>query len=138
LAELIPGGLSKEISVCQATRLLEEVCPEDAVAGARVELAGELVEDLRRLDGQLKEISRRLTAIVAASDTTISEVFGVGPVVAAMVLGLTGDVSRFANRDRFAAYNGTAPIEASSANRNIPACPAAGTDNSTTPSTWSR
>jgi transposase len=119
LAELVPGGLSKEISVCQASRLLESVCPQDAVAGARFELAGELVDDLRRLDGQLKEISRRLKTIVAASETSITEVFGVGPVVAAMVLGLTGDVSRFANRDRFAAYNGTAPVEASSANRNI-------------------
>jgi hypothetical protein len=62
--------------VCQATRLLEGLCPQDAVAGARVELASELVDDLRRLDGQLKEISRRLNTIVAASDTSISEVFG--------------------------------------------------------------
>jgi transposase len=39
--------------------------------------------------------------------------------VAATGIGDTGDVSRFASRDRFAAYNGTAPIEVSSGPRKI-------------------
>jgi len=43
--------------------------------------------------------------------------FGVGPVIAATVIGDVADVARFAARDRFAAYNGTAPIEVSSGNR---------------------
>jgi transposase len=37
-------------------------------------------------------------------------------VIAATVIGDFRDVSRFASRDRFAAYDGTAPIEASSGN----------------------
>jgi hypothetical protein len=43
----------------------------------------------------------------------------VGPVIAATVIGCAVDVSRFASRDHFAAYNGTAPIEVSSGNRKI-------------------
>ena len=39
------------------------------------------------------------------------------PVIAATVIGDVADVARFATRDRFAAYNGTAPIEVSSGNR---------------------
>jgi hypothetical protein len=39
---------------------------------------------------------------------------GVGPVVAARVLADVGDVARFADRNRFASWTGTAPIEASS------------------------
>jgi transposase len=35
------------------------------------------------------------------------------------LIGCTGDVRRFANRDQFAAYNGTAPIEHSSAGRVV-------------------
>jgi transposase len=35
------------------------------------------------------------------------------------VVGITGDVTRFASRDRFAAFNGTAPIEVSSGNRRV-------------------
>src|SRR5436190_11985708 len=46
-----------------------------------------------------------------------TEFFGIGPVVAAMVIGYGGDVGRFRNRDHFAAYTGTAPIEMSSGGR---------------------
>lgn len=42
------------------------------------------------------------------------ELHGVGPIVAAYILGHVGDPARFATPDRFASYNGTAPIEASS------------------------
>ena len=40
----------------------------------------------------------------------------VGDVAASIIIGQVGDVSRFATADRFAAYNGTAPIEWSSGN----------------------
>jgi transposase len=36
-----------------------------------------------------------------------------------MLIGHAGDVSRFGNRDRFAAYNGTAPVEFSSGGRTV-------------------
>ena len=42
------------------------------------------------------------------------ELPGVGPIVAARVLADVGDVTRFADRNRFASWTGTAPIEASS------------------------
>ena len=36
-----------------------------------------------------------------------------------MIIGHTRDVARFANRDHFAAYNGTAPIEFESGGRSV-------------------
>ena len=57
--------------------------------------------------------------VVAASGTTITDIFGVGPFVAATVVGVTGDIARFPTRDRFAAFNGTAPIEVSSGGRKV-------------------
>jgi len=36
-----------------------------------------------------------------------------------MLIGNTGDIARFANRDRYAAYNGTAPVEFSSGGRIV-------------------
>ena len=39
---------------------------------------------------------------------------GVGPVVAARILADVGDVARFADRNRFASWTGTAPLDASS------------------------
>jgi len=52
------------------------------------------------------------------------------------VLGHVGDIHRFASRDQFAAYNGTAPIEASSGRHIVHRLRGAVTGSSTTPSTW--
>jgi transposase len=117
LCDLVPGGVVGEISPAQATRLLDELESVGAVAAARHELARELVADLERLRVQRREARQRITAAVAASRTTLTELFGVGPIVAATVIGEVGNVSRFPTRDRFAAYNGTAPIEVSSGER---------------------
>ena len=54
---------------------------------ARAELAAELVADLRRVDALLRETRKKLTVAVRASGTTLAEVFGVGPVIAATVIG---------------------------------------------------
>ena len=119
LCELIPGGVSKRISAAHAACLLEEVTPAGAVEAARCELAAEFLADLRRIDAQMREAKKKLTIEVRASATTLTEVFGVGPIVAATVIGEVRDVSRFSDRDHFAAYNGTAPIEVSSGHRRI-------------------
>ena len=44
-----------------------------------------------------------------------------GPVVAA-IKGDVGNVARFRSRDRFASYNGMAPIEVSPGARKITSC----------------
>jgi transposase len=62
-------------------------------------------------------LHQRMDDAVKASQTTVSELFGFGPVTSAIAIGYTRDVRRFATRDRFAAYNGTAPIEVSSGGR---------------------
>jgi transposase len=89
------------------------------VAAARHAVAVELVADLRRLDDQLRDTKQRITVAVAASRTTVTDVFGVGPIVAAIVIGDVGDIGRSRSRDAFAAYNGTGPIEVSSGRRKI-------------------
>jgi transposase len=119
LCELVPGGVSKEIYAAHAAAILEEAEPCGAVAQARAELAAELVADLRHVDALLREAKKKLAVAVRASGTSLTETFGVGPVIAATVIGDVRDVSRFRGRDRFAAYNGTAPIEVSSGNRII-------------------
>ena len=64
-------------------------------------------------------LRQRLAGVVAASGTTTTQVFGVGPVIAAMVVGFSGDVARFPSRAHFAAYNATAPIEVSSGEKKL-------------------
>jgi transposase len=48
------------------------------------------------------------------SKTTLVELFGVGPVLAAKLLGEVGDTRRFPTKHHFAAHTGTTPLEASS------------------------
>jgi len=68
--------------------------------------------DLRDSDSSVSHT--RVRVAVAASTTTVTDLFGVGPIIAATLIGYTGDIGRFRNRDHYAAYNGTAPIEVSS------------------------
>ena len=52
--------------------------------------------------------------MVHARGSTLMDLRGVGPVVAARILADVGDVARFADRNRFASWTGTAPLDASS------------------------
>jgi transposase len=119
LCELIPGGVPDEITAGHAARVLEQVAPAGAVAQARCELAAELLADIRHLDAQRREVKKKLAAAVTASGTSLTEVFGVGPVIAATVIGDVITVARFSSRDHFAACNGTAPAGVSSGQRKI-------------------
>ncbi|HEX7162214.1 MAG TPA: IS110 family transposase [Trebonia sp.] len=119
LCELIPGGVPGEITAGQAGQVLASVTPAGAAGAARWELAAELTEDLRGIDARIRETRKKAAVAVRAAGTSLTGLFGVGPVIAAAVIGDVRHVSRFGNRDRFAAYNGTAPIEVSSGGRKV-------------------
>jgi transposase len=120
LCELLPGGVATELTAGQAAQLLGSITRAQLQGGMdRTPASPVLLADLRRIDEQRRDTRRRLTRLVAASKTGLTDIYGVGPIIAATVLGLVGDVSRFPSRDHFAAYNGTAPIEVSSGNRRI-------------------
>ena len=70
--------------------------------------------DIRRLDRDLEAIKAQIRTAVAAVDTTVTNIYGIGPVVAAFIIGYTPAIDRFDTADKYAAYNGTAPIEVSS------------------------
>jgi transposase len=120
IGELVAGGIAKQIVAGQAFQLLAGIEPHGAVARERHRLALELVDDIARYDRQRKDSNTRIRDAVAASGTSLTEIFGVGDVVAATLIGHTGDITRFATADKFAAYNGTAPMEWSSGNPKRP------------------
>ena len=117
LCELVPGGVSKQFHAAAAARLLDQIQPAGTVQAARRELAGQFLTGLRRLDAQRRDTKKKLAAAIRASGTTVTEVFGAGPAVAAAVIGDVRDISRFPGPDCFAAYNGT--VEVSSGGRVI-------------------
>ena len=119
LCDLTPGGVPKVITAARAAAILDAHHPAGPVGQAWHDLAAEHLADLRRIDTKLRDARAKITAAVRASGTTLAEIFGVGPVIAAAVIGDVADVSRFPGADRFASYNGTAPIEVSSGSRKI-------------------
>ena len=114
LADLQPGGAARELSASRAAALLRRVHPITVVDVERKRIARELLAEVRRLDRQVKTASQAIRAAVGEHGTTLTQVHGVGPVLAAKLLGHAGDITRFPDRDHFASYTGTAPVEASS------------------------
>ena len=114
LAELHPGGAPRELTAARAAALLRRTHPITPVDLERKRIARELLADVRRLDRQVKTASQAIRTAVREHGTTLTEVYGVGPVLAAKLVGHAGDIARFPDRDHFASYTGTAPVEASS------------------------
>ena len=114
LLELIPGGAPRFLSALQAKALLATVRPRDVAGRTRRRLAAELLADIVRLDRQLKDSDQQLRAAVEATGSGLRDLYGIGPVGAARILGDVGDVARFATKAHFASWTGTAPIDASS------------------------
>ncbi len=114
LRDLLPGGVTRTLSAERAARILRGIRPKGTSARLRRRLASEVVRDVRTLDRKIADLNGRIEAEVEASGTTLTEIFGIGPILAARIIGTVGDVARFPTKAHFASYSGTAPLEASS------------------------
>jgi transposase len=114
LANLTPGGLPATFTVKRARELLETVPADNGVVAERKHQAAALLDDVVRIDSEVRTIKRRMAVAVRATGTSLLDIYGVGPVASSIVLGHVVDVSRFPSRGHFASYAGVAPIEASS------------------------
>jgi len=117
LLELFPGGAKTFLSARQARALIATTKPRDLVGKTRRRLAVELIVELESIDKKIKAAEKDLTALVLERGSTLLELTGIGPSGAARLLADVGDIHRFRDRDRFASWNGTAPLDASSGNQ---------------------
>src|SRR4051794_11088061 len=114
LANLKPGGLPATFTAKRARELLETVPVGNGVVAERKQQALVLLDDVVRIDGEVRAIKGRMRTAVSATGTSLLDIYGVGPVSASIVLGHVVDVHRFPSCGHFASYAGVAPIEASS------------------------
>jgi transposase len=114
LRDLLPGGVARTLSADRAARILRGIRPQGASARLRRRLASEVLRDVRTLDRKIADLNERIEAEVEASGTTLTQIFGVGPILAARIIGTVGSVERFPTKAHFASYSGTAPLETSS------------------------
>ena len=111
---LLPGGAPVKKSVSQYQALLATVRPRDLAGKTCRRMAAEELEDLHRLDAKLKAMKAELKAAVQATGSHLIDIYGIGPAGAARILADVGDIARFPDRNHFASWTGTAPIDASS------------------------
>lgn len=114
LLELIPGGAKRDLSAAQAKVLLAGVRPRDLVGKTRKRVALELVGDLEKIYQRSKALDKEIKQLVIDTGSTLMDLPGIGPSSAARLLIEVGDINRFPDRNHFASWNGTAPLDASS------------------------
>jgi transposase len=114
LLELFPGGAPKFLSARQARALTAATKPRDIAGKTRRRLAVEMTGELEGTGKKIRAVNKELKELVVARGSTLMDLTGIGPSGAARLLAGAGHIHRFANRDRFASWNGTAPLDASS------------------------
>jgi transposase len=114
LVKLIPGGVARNLSANKTAAALRKIRPTDPVAAMRRTTIVELLAELRSLDRKRKTIDAELTRALNDYGTCLTNIDGIGPVAAATIISIVGDVRRFPNADHFASFTGTAPVAASS------------------------
>ena len=80
----------------------------------RGELVRHRLRDILRLEAEVAQADRRITEQLRETSTTLTQIPGVGPFIAAKILGEIGEVSRIRSKASFALLSGTAPLIASS------------------------
>jgi len=116
LRDLVPGGAPTALSAVKAADIVKRLRPVTATDCCRRDLARDLIADLRRLDRAVKDNESQMRDALDASPTTLTELPGMGTVLAAKLLGHVGKIDRFPTEHHFASYTGSAPLEASSGN----------------------
>jgi transposase len=107
--------VARTLSADRAARILRGIRSQEGTSvRLRRRLASEVLRDLRTLDRKIADLNGRIEAEVEASGTALTQIFGIGPILAARIIGTVGDVTRFPTKAHFASYSGTAPVEAPS------------------------
>ena len=87
LRDLVPGGVTGKLSAERAARILRSIRPKGPSARLRRRLASEVLRDVRTLDRKIAELNGHIEAEVGAYGTTLTEIFGIGPILAARIIG---------------------------------------------------
>jgi transposase len=106
------GALTTKRALATAKRLIVKGRAAEPV---RARLALTAIRRLNDLDVEIHTLDADITtALTAHQPTRLLAICGVGPIIAAKILGETRGVERFPTAATFAAHTGTAPIPASS------------------------
>ena len=112
LAERLPGGSRVAPRLAMAARFR---MTGDPATDLRLRLLRSQAREERTLSAERDDLEREMTALLRDIETSLPQLFGLGPLGASDLLVEVGDPRRFRSADAFGNYTGTAPIPASSA-----------------------
>jgi transposase len=92
--------------------LIATTKPRDIAGKTRRRLAVEMTGEREGTGKKIRAVKKELKELVVARGSTLMDLTGIGPSGAARLLVDAGHIHRLANRDRFASWNGTAPLDA--------------------------
>ncbi len=121
LIELAPGGIAKEINASDVDAFLAERRPDNTGRTAPLRPGGRASRrhPPSSTTSSRHRIKRIRDAVARRRHDRRPTSSGRADHRRAWLIGYSGDIARFANRDRYAAYNGTAPVEFSSGGRTV-------------------
>lgn len=112
LIERLPGGARVEPRLAMAARLRATGV---RATDLRLRLLRVRAREERALAKERDGLEREIASILRDAETSLPQLFGLGPLGSADLLIEVGDPRRFRSADAFGSYTGTAPIPASSA-----------------------
>lgn len=110
--EIPAGSLDRIVWLDRIARKLAR-----AEQGTRVQIARELLNEIRRRTRRAAELEREIGALVKAQAPELLELEGCGALTAAKLIAETAGAKRLPSDSKFARLAGVAPIPASSGNR---------------------
>ena len=88
LRDLLSDPVRKQLSTDAAAKLLRRSRPKHPAGQLRRRLASEVMRDVRTLDRRIAELDQLIATEVKASGTMLTEIFGVGLILAAKIVGI--------------------------------------------------
>jgi len=111
--EIPPGALDRFRWLDRLQALLQACTGQ----GVQVAIASELVERCRELTQRINELERELELVLRSEAAELLALVGCGTLTAAKLMGEVAGVGRFGAEAKLAKHTGTAPLEASSGER---------------------
>lgn len=114
LLGLRPGYQARIPALALKSQVAAALALLDGDNSIRATLCAQRLRRVQQIDAEVTDLTKQIATLVNASGSTLTNMYGVGPIVAARFLAEIVDVRRYPNRNTFASANGTAPLAASS------------------------
>ena len=132
LCELTAGGTHRGLRASRAEQLLAKLRPVDPVDVVRCQLAHQHLDDIRALDAKMTAVRAQIVALVDATGTRLTELYGIGPIIAGRILAEVERIDRFPSRHISRPTTAPHPSTPPLVSRSGIDSPAPGTGGSTT------